>query len=106
MKLRVVSAAAALVFVSVLAIRPIAQTVAGVGVMLMMEEGRLRIADPVSTYIPSFKRVNGAVAGPRARAAGAGGGAVIDAPQRVTYYRAPAEREITVRDRLTHVSGL
>ena len=179
MKLRVVSAAAALVFVSVLAIRPIAQTsvvrpeevglsserlaritemmkrhvaageisggvtlvarhgkiahfeatgvtdidskkpmtkdavfriasmtkpVTGVAVMMMMEEGRLRITDPVSKYIPSFKDLKVAVAEPRGRSAA--GGAVIDAPQRVTYYRMPAEREITVRDLLTHVSGL
>jgi len=177
MKLRVVSAAAALVFVSVLAIRPIAQTsvvrpeevglsserlaritemmkrhvaageisggvtlvarhgkiahfeatgvtdidskkpmtkdavfriasmtkpVTGVAVMMMLEEGRLRITDPVSKYIPSFKDLKVAVTEPRGR----GAAAAADEPQRVKYYRVPAEREITVRDLLTHVSGL
>ena len=78
--------------------------VTGVAIMMMMEEGKLRITDPVSKYIPSFKDLKVAVAEPRGRGAAA---ANVDAPQpAVKYYRVPAEREITIRDLLTHVSGL
>jgi len=78
--------------------------VTGVAIMMMMEEGKLKITDPVSKYIPSFKDLKVAVAEPRGRGAAAAAGA--DAPERVKYYRVPAEREVTIRDLLTHVSGL
>jgi CubicO group peptidase (beta-lactamase class C family) len=89
---------------SVFRIASMTKPVTGVAVMMMMEEGKLRITDPVSKYIPSFKDLKVAVAEPRGR--GAAGAAAADAPQRVSYYRVPAEREITIRDLLTHVSGL
>jgi CubicO group peptidase (beta-lactamase class C family) len=78
--------------------------VTGVAIMMMMEEGKLKITDPVSKYIPSFKDLKVAVAESRGRGAAAAAGA--DAPERVKYYRVPAEREVTIRDLLTHVSGL
>jgi CubicO group peptidase (beta-lactamase class C family) len=89
---------------SVFRIASMTKPVTGVAVMMMMEEGKLRITDPVSKYIPSFKDLKVAVAEPRGR--GAAGAAAADEPQRVKYYRVPAEREITIRDLLTHVSGL
>jgi CubicO group peptidase (beta-lactamase class C family) len=72
--------------------------VIGIAVMMMMEEGKLRITDPVSKYIPSFKDLRVAVEEPRQ---GAQNGSN---PPR--YYTIPAAREITIRDLLTHVSGL
>ena len=89
---------------AVFRIASMTKPVTGVAVMMMLEEGRLRITDPVSKYIPSFKDLKVAVAEPRGR--GAAGAAAADEPQRVKYYRVPAEREITIRDLLTHVSGL
>src|SRR5437868_5105426 len=86
---------------SVFRIASMTKPVTGVAIMMMMEEGKLRITDPVSKYIPSFKDLKVAVAEPRAR-----GAAAIDAPQPVKYYLVPAEREVTIRDLLTHVSGL
>jgi CubicO group peptidase (beta-lactamase class C family) len=82
--------------------------VIGVGVMLMVEEGKLRINDPVSRYIPEFRNMKVAVAqvAPGARGGGAGGaGAAGGAPQ-PQFYTVPAQREITIKDLLTHVSGL
>ncbi len=64
--------------------------VTGVAVMMLVEEGKLRLNDPVSKFIPQLKEMKVAVA----RGA---------APQ---FYVVPAEREITIRDLLTHTSGL
>jgi len=69
--------------------------IVGVGIMLMVEENKLRLSDPVSRYIPEFRNLKVAVARPNA---GSGATASFDtvAPQ----------REITIKDLLTHVSGL
>jgi len=81
--------------------------VVGVSILMMIEEGKVRLNDPVSRFIPSFKDLQVGVALPAAPgrggapAPGAGG---RGAPPR--YYAVPAEREITVRDLLTHTSGL
>ena len=60
-----------------------------VGIMMLQEEGKLLIADPLSKYIPEFK--NSTVAVPRD-----GGG----------YDVVKAKREITLRDLLTHTAGI
>jgi CubicO group peptidase (beta-lactamase class C family) len=86
---------------SVFRIASMTKPVTGVAIMMMMEEGKLRITDPVSKYIPSFKDLKVAVAEPAPRVP-----APADEPVRVKYYRVPAEREVTIRDLLTHVSGL
>lgn len=67
---------------------------------MMIEEGKVRLSDPVSRFIPEFKELKVAVAQPnRGQATGARG---AEPPR---FYAVPAEREITVRDLLTHVSG-
>jgi CubicO group peptidase (beta-lactamase class C family) len=78
--------------------------VVGVGIMMMVEEGKLRINDPVSRYIPEFRNMKVAVlqTAPAGRGGGAAG-AQAAAPQ---FYTVPAQREITIKDLLTHVSGL
>ena len=85
---------------AVFRIASMTKPVTGVAIMMMMEEGKLRITDPVSKYIPSFKDLRVAVAQPKR------GPAAVDEPARVKYYTVPAEREITIRDLLTHTSGL
>jgi CubicO group peptidase (beta-lactamase class C family) len=75
--------------------------VVGVAVLMMMEEGKVRLNDPVSKFIPQFKNLKVAVAQPEP--AGAGRGAAPAAPR---FYTVPPEREITIRDLLTHTSGL
>jgi CubicO group peptidase (beta-lactamase class C family) len=77
--------------------------VVGTSVLMLMEEGKLRLTDPVSKFIPEFKNMKVAVlqdspAGAPARAAAAG-----TPPQ---FYTVPAARELTIKDLLTHVNGL
>jgi CubicO group peptidase (beta-lactamase class C family) len=79
--------------------------ITGVAIMMLVEEGKLRLNDPVSRYIPEFRGMKVAVAQPAAgaRGAGPGGQAAAAAPQ---FYTVPAQREITIKDLLTHTSGL
>lgn len=74
--------------------------VTAVAIMMMVEEGKVRINDPVSRYIPEFRGMKVAVA----TGAAPGPGAAKGAPPQ--FYTMPAAREITVKDLLTHVSGL
>jgi CubicO group peptidase (beta-lactamase class C family) len=78
--------------------------VVGVAVMMLVEEGKLHLNDPVSRYIPQFRDMK--VATPQPAPSGAGGraGGAGNAAQR--FYTVPAQREITIKDLLTHVSGL
>jgi CubicO group peptidase (beta-lactamase class C family) len=82
--------------------------VTAVAVMMMLEEGKLRLNDPVSRFIPEFKSAKVAVARPGAR----GGAAPQAGPQAGRGGPPPevdlvsATREITIRDLLTHGSGL
>ena len=66
--------------------------VIGVAIMMLVEEGRLRLTDPVSRYIPEFHAMK--VAPRPGWWAGTG--------RRASH----AVRDITVKDLLTHVSGL
>ncbi|TSA14616.1 class A beta-lactamase-related serine hydrolase [bacterium] len=59
------------------------------GVMILQEEGKLLISDPVGKYIPQFDSTTVAV--PKE-----GGG----------YNVVPAKRKITIRDLLTHTAGI
>lgn len=74
--------------------------VAGVAILMLMEEGKVRLTDPVSTFIPEFRGLKVAV--PQ-EAKAVPPGAPAAPPQ---YYTIPAAREITIQDLLTHVSGL
>ncbi|MBY0507397.1 MAG: beta-lactamase family protein [Bryobacteraceae bacterium] len=64
--------------------------VVGVAILMLLEEGKVRLNDPVSRFIPEFKTMKVAVAQEKPG----------------TYYTVPATREITIQDLLTHVSGL
>ena len=74
--------------------------VIGVAVMMMLEEGKLQLADPISKYIPEFKGMHVAVLQGPAPAPGA------DAAAPPKFYTVPAARDITIKDLLTHTSGL
>jgi len=87
--------------------------VTSVALMMMVEEGKVRLNDPVSRYIPEFKNLKVAVpdpapapaAAPAAAGQGGGrGGRGGGAPPKFTTV-AP-QREVTIKDLLTHVSGL
>ncbi len=82
--------------------------ITGLAVMMMIEEGKVRLNDPVSRYIPEFKGQKVAVPmpiTPGTRGSGPGP-ATAGAPASPQFYTVPAEHEITVKDLLTHVSGL
>jgi CubicO group peptidase (beta-lactamase class C family) len=74
--------------------------VVGVGIMTLVEEGRLRINDPVSRYIPEFRNMKVGVLQPTTGRAGG------TPPATPSFYTVPAQREITIKDLLTHTSGL
>jgi CubicO group peptidase (beta-lactamase class C family) len=81
--------------------------ITAVAVMMLVEEGRVRLNDPVSRFIPEFK--NNKVAVPRPGARGgepAGGGRGGGRGQAAEFDLVSANRDITVRDLLTHGSGL
>ena len=74
--------------------------VTGVAILMLMEEGQLRLTDPVSRFIPEFKNTKVAMMKPQPPAAPG------QAPREPEIYTVPAEREITIRDLMTHTSGL
>ena len=65
-----------------------------VSVLMLMEEGKLLLSDPVSKFIPEFKNPKVAVWN------------LPNDPKGAGYQLVPADREITLRDLLTHTSGL
>ncbi|MDM3870062.1 serine hydrolase [Porticoccus sp. W117] len=65
------------------------KSLVSVGIMLLQEEGRLLISDPVDKYLPEFAKTTVAVVDE------AGGYQVVD-----------AKRPITIRDLLTHTAGV
>jgi CubicO group peptidase (beta-lactamase class C family) len=67
------------------------KAITSVAIMMLYEEGKFMLDDPVSEFIPEFKH-------PR----------VLDKYNKAdtTYTTVPAKREITIRDLLTHTSGI
>lgn len=67
------------------------KAITSVAIMILFEEGKLLLDDPVSKYLPAFKNQQ-----------------VLATFQETdsTYTTVPAKREITIRQLLTHTSGL
>jgi CubicO group peptidase (beta-lactamase class C family) len=65
--------------------KPITST----AVMMLYEEGKFMLDDPISKYLPEFKNPK-----------------VLVKPAKGSPYTIPATREITIRDLLRHTSGL
>ena len=63
--------------------------ITSVGVMMLYEEGKFLLDDPVSKYLPEFKNPK-----------------VLVKPASGEPYTIPATKEITIRDLLRHTSGL
>ena len=73
--------------------------ITGVAIMMLVEEGKVRLTDPVSRFIPEFKGLDKvAVAKPGAKPAAEGGEAPFDLVQ--------VSRPISIADLLKHGSGL
>jgi CubicO group peptidase (beta-lactamase class C family) len=89
--------------------------VIGVSILMMMEEGKVRLQDPISKFIPEWRDMTvgvplaapaGRGGAPAAAAAAPGGRAGRGAQEAPRYYTVPVEREVTIRDLLTHTGGL
>ena len=67
------------------------KAITSVAIMMLYEDGKLLLNDPISKYIPEFKNPK-----------------VLDKFNEAdtTYTTVPAKREITIRDLLTHTSGI
>jgi CubicO group peptidase (beta-lactamase class C family) len=92
---------------SIFRIASMTKPVAAVAILMMVEEGKVRLDDPVSRYLPSYRGMKVAVSLPsRPGPAPAARGGVQNFTLVPNYYPVPAEREITVLDVLTHTSGL
>lgn len=75
--------------------------VTAAAILIAMEEGKLKLTDPVSKYIPEFKNPKVMVEAERAPQP------MVDGPNPMPKtYTVPAEREVTIVDLLTHTSGL
>ncbi len=60
-----------------------------VAIMMLYEEGRFQLDDPITRFVPAFKNMRVYVSGSRGK-----------------YESEPAQRDITFRDLLSHTSGL
>lgn len=67
------------------------KAITSIGLMMLFEEGKFLLDDPVSKYIPAFKNPK-----------------VLEKfnEKDSTYTSVPAKREITIRQLLTHTSGI
>ncbi len=75
-------------------IASMSKAVTTVAVMMLYEEGRFLLHDPVGRYVPAFRNSRVAVPAPP------------DAPSGTPYVTIPARRPIRIIDLLTHTAGL
>jgi len=61
----------------------------GMAAMILVEQGKLKLDQPISDFIPAFKNMR-----------------VLDTPDGTTLASHPAKHPITVRNLLTHTAGL
>jgi len=92
---------------SIFRLASMSKPITAVAVMMMVEEGKVRLTDRVSAFIPEFKTLKVAVAKgtttPVQMPPFGRGGPPAPPPE---FDLVPAAREITVKDLLTHTSGL
>ena len=67
------------------------KAIVSAGILILYDEGKLSLDDPVSKYIPEFAHET-----------------VLDSfhMSDTTYTTVPAKRDITIKDLLTHTSGI
>lgn len=79
---------------SIFRVYSMSKSLTSVAAMTLVEDGTIQLADPISKYLPAFKRM--VVSVPK----------IDPALVRLTYTMVPAEREITIQDLLRHTAGL
>ena len=75
---------------SLMRVMSMSKPITSTAVMILYEQGKLLLSDPVSKYIPEFKNQKVLEMNPNGKG----------------YKLVPVKREITIRDLLTHKSGL
>ncbi|MEK7438193.1 MAG: serine hydrolase domain-containing protein [Pseudomonadota bacterium] len=78
---------------SIFRIASMTKPLVSVAIMMLAEEGRIRLVNPVSTYLPELKNLQVGVE-------------VLGALGEVQLKLEPARREMTVQDLLRHTAGL
>jgi CubicO group peptidase (beta-lactamase class C family) len=78
---------------AIFAIASMTKPMTSVAAMMLYEEGRLLVSDPVSKYLPAIGKMQVGVEH-------------VDATGKVTMHLVPVEREMTIQDLLRHTSGL
>jgi CubicO group peptidase (beta-lactamase class C family) len=79
---------------AIMRIASMSKAVTSVAVMMLYEEGKFMLRDPIEKYIPAFRGAVVAVAPPK------------DAPAGTKFVTEKARRPIQIRDLLTHTAGL
>jgi CubicO group peptidase (beta-lactamase class C family) len=79
---------------SIFRIYSMTKPLVSVAAMMLVEDGRMQLTDPVSKFLPAMKALQVSVAKADAEFA------------RLTYTTAAADREMTVQDLLRHTAGL
>ena len=79
---------------SIFRIYSMTKPLVSVAAMMLVEEGRVQLTDPVSKYLPAMKSLNVSVAKADAEFA------------KIAYTQIAADREMTVQDLLRHTAGL
>jgi CubicO group peptidase (beta-lactamase class C family) len=74
---------------SILRIYSMTKPLTSVAIMMLYEEGRFQLDDPITRFLPCFRDMR-----------------VFTGGSRGSHESVPAERDITFRDLLTHTSGL
>jgi CubicO group peptidase (beta-lactamase class C family) len=75
-------------------IASMSKAITTVAALMLYEEGRFMLNDPVGKYIPAFAKSEVAVPPP------------VDAPAGTKYVKVPAKSPITIRQLMTHTAGL
>lgn len=78
---------------SIFRVYSMTKPVVTVAAMVLVEEGKLSLDEPISKYLPEFKEMKVGVEG------------FDPATGAQTFYTVPAKRQITVQDLLRHTSG-
>jgi CubicO group peptidase (beta-lactamase class C family) len=78
---------------SIFRIYSMTKPLVSVGALILVEEGKLGLHEPISKYLPEFKDMTVGVEG-------------MDGTGVPIFYTVPAKRQISVQDLLRHTSGL
>jgi len=86
-------------------IASMSKPVGAIAILMLIEEGKIRLNDPVSRFIPAYEEMQVGIAQPR-RAGPGFGGPPPGPGEPPEFYAVPAARDVRILDLLTHTSGV